>query len=257
MAMTEYGTDETSQLTGRVRAEIVQIKTQILEGSVELTSLGVIGATAMFVTAFLAFITIKAPVRMLVLAYCMIGSVILLLLEGIHRPHAGFSQLTPIRTYLYQELHLLTTLTGRALAYFFFGTLMLANSGWLGMAVGAYLLCLAAAMIFVAARAGRKLTSVGEGLTREELAAKFDEHDFDNDGKLSRDGVLALCTELGTDLTVRELESALSLLDADQTGSVDKDQFLAWWYGANWQRLFLQANRPFVKDDAEHGAPLL
>ena len=43
-------------------------------------------------------------------------------------------------------------------------------------------------------------------------------------------------SDCGAQLTPRELESALLILDTDGSGLIDRDEFLAWWKGDNWQR---------------------
>ncbi|KAJ8603464.1 hypothetical protein CTAYLR_005092 [Chrysophaeum taylorii] len=148
------------------------------------------------------------------------------MLEGIHHPTAAGDSCAPrlgrARVVLYQEMHFLTTLTGRAVAYAFFGSLMLANSNsWLGWLVGIYLFCIAAAMIFVGCRSTAKLEGLA-AVSEHELGERFDAYDADHDGKLTRDQLVALCSDLGTILTPRELESALNLLDADDQGTVEK-----------------------------------
>lgn len=258
----QYGGVATSELAAagaqRLGAELQKLKKSILEGSVELATLGVLGSVAMLVVSVLCFVgnfLTLSPARAMVMVYCFIGALIMLMLEGIH--HAGMvggfcgTRITLVRIYLHQELHALTTVTGRAIAYAFFGPLMLANSrSWLGSAVGAYLIFIAGAMIFVGVRASAKLSELGDGLSESELIAKFDAHDVDSDGKLARNELMELCADLGTTLSARELESALLLLDTDKSGFVDKAEFIAWWSGQSWQRhLLTGSSRPVSRGE--------
>lgn len=259
----QYGGVATSELaaagTHRLGVELQKLKKSILEGSVELATLGVLGSVAMLVVSILGFVgdfLSLSPVRAMVMIYCFIGALIMLILEGIH--HAGVvgggfgTRITFVRIYIHQELHVLTTVTGRAIAYAFFGSLMLANSKLLGLgaAVGAYLIFIGGAMIFVGVRASTKLSELGDGLSESELIAKFDAHDVDSDGKLARNELMELCADLGTTLSARELESALLLLDADKSGFVDKAEFIAWWSGQSWQRQLLTGpSRPVTAGD--------
>lgn len=250
--MAEYGGLATSEnaasrASHRVGAELSKLKKSVIEGTVELTTLGIIGSVAMLVVSSLCILTklmYLSPVSALLMVYCFLGAFIMLLLEGIHHPlKAGSSfaaRLTTIRIYVYQEIHALTTLTGRALAYIFFGSLMLVTSGsWLGAAVGAYLCFVGGAMLFVGVRSSAKLSAMSQGMSEAEITDKFDAYDRNGDGKLERNELMELCAELGTQLNTRELEAALNLLDVDRSGTVDKHEFIAWWAGKSWQRSLL------------------
>lgn len=242
VATSEYGTPGVGQ---RLGAELTKLKRSIVEGTVELRTLGILGSLAMCAMAVLGFVgTLLDPLRALVTVYCLLGGLLLLGLEAIHSPNAMGGLLAQridrARIILDDQARILTTLTGRALCYGFFGSLMLANETVLiAKAVGAFVCFVGVAMLFVAVRSSAKLSALGDGLTEAELVAAFDAHDLDHDGKLARAELASLCSELGTTLTVRELEAALALLDVDHTGLIDKNEFVAWWAGRSWQRRFL------------------
>mmetsp|Transcript_35522 Transcript_35522/g.113509 ORF Transcript_35522/g.113509 Transcript_35522/m.113509 type:complete len:276 (-) Transcript_35522:149-976(-) len=255
------GLAQSEEVSAMARQQLVALKRQVLEGSTEFAALGAIGSALMMVLSVLSLLSdvvTLTPVRGLVMIYCFFGGAALLTFEGIHR-HTVF---TKVRAYLLQEMHCLATLSGRAFAYAFFGSLMLTDSaGWLGRAVGLYLVLIACAMLYVARRAGNELLKAGAGLSPTQLEERFNAYDKDNDGRLERAELAALCHDLGTHLTARELETALNLLDADHTGFVDKAEFINWWHGDNWQRSLLAASSTpsnsstAAKEDllAEHG----
>lgn len=259
----EYGGLSTSEhavsrATSRVGEEFGKLKKSVIEGTVELTTLGIIGCVAMLVVSTLCILSnllSLSPASALLMVYCCFGAVAILVLEGIHHPlQAGsiFSaKLSGIRIYVFQEIHALTTLSGRALAYIFFGSLLLAASGsWLGAAVGAYLCFVGAAMLFIGVRSSAKLTAMSHGMSEAEITDKFDAYDRNGDGKLERNELVELCAELGTQLNARELEAAINLLDVDRSGTVDKAEFVAWWAGKSWQRSLLSGGGESTRLDA-------
>jgi len=247
VAQSEAGVGEFArQGAAHLSGDLAKLKRQVLAGTVELSVLGVIGSVLMIVVSVVAFLSDflgLSPVRALLMIYCFLGGLALVALEGIHRPPSGPCGrfISRTRLTLAKEAHVLTTLTGRALAYVFFASLLLADSRQiLGKVVGCYLVAVGCAMLFVAQRASATLSHLGAGATsRAELEAKFDLHDRSGDGRLERAELASLCADLGTTLSPRELESVLALLDADQSGYVEKHEFVAWWAADNWQRSLL------------------
>ena len=203
--------------------------------------LGVIGSGLMIVASVLSVMSdvmYLSPARAVLMAYACSGGVALLALEGAQRLLFARSMRT-LRIYLHQELHFLATATGRALAYAFFGSLLLADATYASKIVGVYVLCLACAMVFLAQRASKALAAMGAGLSEADLLRRFDAFDKDADGKLSKSDLAALCDDLHTPLTTRELEAAFNLLDTDHSNTIDKHEFLTWYNNDNWQRSLL------------------
>ena len=231
-----------------------RLKKRILEGSIELSVLGVLGSIGMLIVSIMSFVSdflFLSPIRAVLMLYTFLGALALLTLEGIHRPEFFWftccckTKINHWKIYLFQELHILATLGGRSFAYAFFGSILLADSsGWIGRIVGCYIFIIALAMIYVARKSTAMLVAMGTGLSQSELQARFTAHDKNNDGKLERTELAALCHDLGTTLTPRELESALQLFDTDQSGKIDQAEFLSWWYGDNWQRTLLSHHEP-------------
>ena len=271
----EYGgvstSDETLQSTfsstrARLQAHAAKLKKSILEGTVELATLGTIGAVLMvFVsaTAILGNITRIKPASALLMVYCVAGGIALLVLEFSASPPSflgGFvlHRLRKLRQMLHFECHILTVATGRALCYLFFGSLLLADAGSaLGTCVGGYLAFVGLAMLYVSRSAVAKLRALMPRAAEASLRDAFARHDSDSDGKLSKSEFAELCEGLGGDLTPRERECALSLLDVDGSGTIELDEFLAWYTGRNWQMALPRARASPRPRRARPGSPSL
>lgn len=228
----------------RLGVEAAGVKKSILEGTVELSTLGLIGSAAMLVVSvmeLLGNLVTLSPVRALLMVYCFGGAFALCTLEAIHAapaalPAALATRLRVSKLRLRAECHILTTLTGRALGYAFFGSILLADSAsWLGGAVGFYLLFVGFAMLYVSKSAVAKLKDLAATTADADLDAKFTAR-AGSDGALAPADFGGLCADLGTDMTPREVAMAAALLDADGSGAIERDEFLAWWSGANWQK---------------------
>ena len=63
----------------------------------------------------------------------------------------------------------------------------------------------------------------------EQLRAIFDELDEDGSGALDRDEVRSLVTQLGMDASEKDVDAAMAVMDTDGNGTVDFDEFCAWW----------------------------
>jgi len=229
----------------RISAEVAKLKQSILAGTVELSTLGMIGSAAMLIVSGLAIVSnlmSLSPVSALLMVYCFAGSLALMSLEFAASPPSWLpaSIAKRVRTWnamLHFECHILTVMTGRALVYLFFGSIMLADAGSaLGAGVGAFLAFVGLAMLYVSRSAVSKLKELLPQAAEPELRQAFARHDTAGTGLLGKDEFAALCAALGTTLAPRELECAIALLDADGSGSIDVDEFVAWYRGANWQR---------------------
>lgn len=142
----------------RVSAQAAALKQSILEGSVELSTLGMIGSAAMLIVSSLAIVSnlmTLSPVSALLMVYCVCGALALLSLEFAANPPtflpASMSKRVKVwKKQLHFECHILTVMTGRALVYLFFGSIMLADAGSVvGAAVGAFLAFVGLAMLYV------------------------------------------------------------------------------------------------------------
>ena len=57
----------------------------------------------------------------------------------------------------------------------------------------------------------------------------FDKYDTDRSGVIDKHALLAMCKEMGRELTPFEHENAMFVLDSNRDGTVSYDDFLAWW----------------------------
>ncbi len=65
------------------------------------------------------------------------------------------------------------------------------------------------------------------------IAIAFKKYDTDGSGKIDAEELTNLCSELGAPLSPEEMSDAMAALDADNSGSIDKDEFTAWFEGRN------------------------
>eukprot|EP01043_Picozoa_sp_COSAG02_P003204 COSAG02_NODE_76_length_41115_cov_60.967817_31_plen_700_part_00 len=69
----------------------------------------------------------------------------------------------------------------------------------------------------------------GGGENDEQLRRIFDKLDEDASGELDRDEVRSLVTQLGMDASEKDVDKAMATMDADGGGTVDFEEFCAWW----------------------------
>lgn len=68
-----------------------------------------------------------------------------------------------------------------------------------------------------------------DGSIDDQLRSLFGKIDADGSGSLDRDEVAALAQELGLQLSAEELDQAMAEMDADGNGDIDYDEFSSWW----------------------------
>ncbi|KAG2489366.1 hypothetical protein HYH03_012196 [Edaphochlamys debaryana] len=62
-----------------------------------------------------------------------------------------------------------------------------------------------------------------------EIAYVFSKYDVNEDCRLSTSELKRLCLDLGKDLTDDEVKEALRILDTSGNGTIELDEFVAWW----------------------------
>lgn len=62
-----------------------------------------------------------------------------------------------------------------------------------------------------------------------ESREMFNKHDGDGNGQIDLVEFRAFIAELGIELEPAEVEAAFDLIDDDETGLIDFDEFDTWW----------------------------
>ena len=57
----------------------------------------------------------------------------------------------------------------------------------------------------------------------------FNEYDKNNDGRIERTEFKSLCEALGERLTQSELDEAMFLLDSNDSGKIELEEFIQYW----------------------------
>ena len=136
-----------------------------------------------------------------------------------------------------QSALFLGTVVGRGVFYFFCAALAIAQWNWWNSYIEVANIISAASIFFVGivnivyGRATlAKLGELKSGMLSAGNAQKlFADADKNGDGKLSRAEILALAATLGVPLGRRDAELMFSRLDANLDGSVEKEEFVAWY----------------------------
>jgi len=152
--------------------------------------------------------------------------------------------MTPMLPSVRSQLKVLSTVVGRGVYQCLIALLAL-SQGWADFKwndpltnVGALLYISCAAVLLVMGvlfmvagiAAGAKLDKLKTSLqSSAALKEAFDKADIDKSGALDSAELAGLASSLGSDLTPRQLEVAIDLLDGDRDGTVSYEEFSAWW----------------------------
>jgi Ca2+-binding EF-hand superfamily protein len=90
-------------------------------------------------------------------------------------------------------------------------------------------------IIFIVSKSARDtLIKLRDSIsTDEELLIKFRKYDVDNSGYLDRSEISALCRDLGTPLSLNQLEVVILTMDKTPDGKISYEEFLEWWTEKN------------------------
>jgi hypothetical protein len=184
------------------------------------------------------------PMRYLMDVYLAAFSLVALAFEFPHPRTA------PVRKWVEKWMRALSRLTGRGVFYIFLGSLSFAQlweSGGLGyffaflmggIEVFAGCLCVyegvQTSVKMAKAREALGGDGRGEGGKSEEarVRAAFTKYDANKSGTMEAAELVTLCNDLGVQIDDAQAEHALNMMDADREGTVNVDDFLAWWASA-------------------------
>ena len=176
--------------------------------------------------------------KMIIDGLLFVGGGLVIAMDG------PFSPLLPA---IRRQFKSLTTVCGRGVYQILIGCLALSqgfqNFSWhdpladLGalLYVGSALVLLGMGGVFVVAGLGaaKRMTSLREALGSEKaLRSAFQAADADKSGALDYTELAQLAGSLGSEMTTRQLEIAIDMIDLDRNGQIDFEEFHAWWTGA-------------------------
>ena len=189
--------------------------------------------TAIVGNIFRSFNLLKIMVDTLL--FC--GGVLVIAMDG---------PLTPLLPHIQAQLKFLTTVAGRGIYQIFLAFLTLSQGSadfsfrapfaepgpLLYILLAVVLLVLGVIFMIAGFAATAKMTKLKNALySASSLRAAFDNADTDRSGVLEPIELAKLCASLGSELTPRQLEVAISMLDTDRDGAISYSEFYDWWHG--------------------------
>ncbi len=165
----------------------------------------------------------------------LVGGLLIIVIDG---------PMTPMLPYVRSQLKVLSTVVGRGVYQCLIALLALsqgwADFGWdepltnigalLYISCAALLLSMGVLFMVAGIAAGAQLEKLRKTFqSKVALKEAFDNADVDNSGALDSAELAQLASSLGSDLTPRQLEVAIDLLDSDRDGTVSYEEFCAWW----------------------------
>lgn len=123
---------------------------------------------------------------------------------------------------------------GRAAFYSLVGLIKLGESDIISEIIGLYAFVIGIVIFIVSKNARDTLIKLKHSIsTDEELLIKFRKYDIDDSGYLDRSEISALCRDLGTPLSLNQLEVVILTMDKTPDGKISYEEFLEWWTDKN------------------------
>ena len=160
---------------------------------------------------------------------CLLG-IVMLILESKQLQVPEFYQ-----RYIYTYAYFLKFAWGRGLLYVIAGILEWMQGDWNDIIVGGMCLLVGVLYMVVSRRTARKLQFLCESLASEQvLRAKFDEVDYDGQGRLTLEQFRTLTVSVGQHWTRQECEAAFLYMGMAQNEDVSSEtltfaDFRTWW----------------------------
>lgn len=135
------------------------------------------------------------------------------------------------RSFLENWMKVLSRVWGRAIFYFFVGTLTLSLWNFLDIVVGVWFIFFSIIYFFVGRSTESKLKGLRAQLRGDDQVTElFFKFDIDDDGHINPEEFAALCKELIVGITTAEIDAASKYLDENGDGVIDQDEFLRWYH---------------------------
>ncbi len=188
--------------------------------------IGGIGLTTSGALSIINIFSLLNPLHLLIEVYLCIFGMVIVVLET-----QDFSCTAGLRDSIREYAKFLTFVGGRAAFYAFAGSLSLAQfPNFIDTIVGGYLIGMGFLSIIVGKATSMKLQHLKSHLkTDEACKGLFDQFDGNHDGRLDRLEFGKLALALGADLSVNEINTAMSVLDPNGSGDISFDDFMSWW----------------------------
>lgn len=198
----------------------------------KLLCFGACAATLVLVIMFEILPNLLSPFQLIVSLYAAIFAAVGIILESTTLPCKGLDLKRPLESWC----RILSRVWGRGLFYLSVALFQFAQQSWVGWISGALLASAGLFSLIVSIYGSRQLNSTQKKLIAEygnkgeaSIRAAFEAFDKDKSGSLSKTE-LALATEtLGSSFSADQLVGIFELLDTDNSGKIDFEEFKAWW----------------------------
>jgi len=189
-------------------------------------------ASLVLTIMFQILVNLFSPFELIVSLYAAIFALVGIILEGTTLPCKVLDLKGPIEHWC----RFLSRVWGRGLFYISIALLQFAQQTWVGWICGGLLGASGLLSFIVSIYGTNKLNHVQKKMVAEygnkgeaSIRGAFEAFDKDKSGALSRTE-LALATEtLGAAFTADQLVGIFELLDTDNSGQIEYEEFKAWW----------------------------
>jgi len=218
------------QTSALAKDGFAELEENVSEGNMSLRILSVIGALSLILVTTLGLAADVLGLKGVsfifgLYGFCM-GFIILTFEYGSKLPWIGAN----LESKLYKNVRCLKMVWGRGCLLFFAGTVQWAQDEIINYMLGVYLCSVGILFILVGRSAGRKMASARRSaFTSQQIEKMFVCTDKDGEGTITKKQFGELTSELGMDLTRREVEIAFRQIDVTNEGSVSFEMVLQWW----------------------------
>lgn len=160
----------------------------------------------------------------------VILSLFIIVLEGRFISANPLSPRAHVRNIMTRNFNILRFVWGRGLLFVVAGTLNVAQTWWITIASGAFMIFVGIIAILVGVHASRKFAALRNSLADESfLLLVFSNYDSNGDGYLVPYEFSGLLSNLGMELDDRYTLKAFNAIDTDGNRKISFDEFCHWW----------------------------